>query len=80
MDYDAFLNWLLAETNMSQRAAKDVISRCKRVCRLTKQDLISQDTLNMLNTTEEFNAQSMFVKSQLRRAITLWNIFKGECI
>ncbi len=80
MDYDDFLNWLLTERNMSRRAAKDVISRCKRVSRLTKQDLISKDTLDLLNTTEEFKTLSIYIKSQLRRAITLWNSYMGESI
>ena len=34
MNYDIFLNWLIDEKKLSQRAAKDVVSRCKRICKM----------------------------------------------
>ena len=76
MDYDSFLNWLLQERKMSNRAAKDVVSRCKRVCKMTNENSISFSTLDRLNSSNDFLEKSMYIKSQLRRAVTLWNTYK----
>lgn len=56
---------------MSIRSAKDVISRCGRVCRMLNVNSIDSMTLDNLLNNEEFDGSSMFVKSQLKRAITL---------
>lgn len=77
MNYNDFLNWLLKEKKLSQRAAKDVISRCKRIIKLLKIDEIDEFTIEKLNTNAEFVEKSMFIKSQLRRACYLWNEFGG---
>ena len=72
MNYDIFLEWLLVEKKMSRRAAKDVVSRCKRICNMLNICAIEVSTIESLNLSEEFLEKSMFVKSQLRRACTLW--------
>lgn len=71
MDYLSFLDWLITNKNMSQRAAKDVLSRCKRVRKIIDDDVINGGTIEQLNASNEFNAKSMFIKSQLRRAVNL---------
>lgn len=71
MDYSSFLVWLNENKKMSKRAAKDVLSRCKRVGKITKHDVINKETIEQLNASEEFNTKSMFIKSQLRRAVNL---------
>lgn len=77
MRYDKFLIWLLQEKKLSQRSAKDVVSRCKRVCLLLGIDLIDHTTLAALNNNCDFLEKSMFIKSQLRRATALWIEFGG---
>lgn len=76
MEYSEFLEWLINEKNMSIRSAKDVISRCGRVCRMLHTDSISSDTLENLQNNDEFEKSSMFIKSQLKRAVTLYNEFE----
>lgn len=71
MDSTSLLEWLVNEKNMSIRSAKDVISRCGRVCRMLNVTSIDSMTLDNLLNNEEFDGSSMFVKSQLKRAITL---------
>lgn len=75
MNYDNFLNWLLGEKQLSQRAAKDVVSRSKRICKILNINEIGDSTVEMLNANKEFSEKSMFIKSQLRRACNLWNEF-----
>lgn len=71
MDYSSFLDWLITNKKMSQRAAKDVLSRCKRAGKIIKSDAINKKTIEQLNDSDEFNTKSMFIKSQLRRAVSL---------
>lgn len=78
MNYDIFLKWLIEEKNLSNRAAKDVVSRCKRICKMLNTDDIKNSTIGALNTNTEFSEKSMFVKSQLRRASKLWIEFRGK--
>ncbi len=72
MDYSLFLDWLITNKKMSQRAAKDVLSRCKRVSKIIESDAINKKTIEQLNASDEFNTKSIFIKSQLRRAVGLF--------
>ena len=76
MDYTVFLNWLVVEKKMSQRSAKDVISRCKRASKILDTEIINSDSLGKLLQNDEYKANSMFVKSQLKRAVILLEEFK----
>lgn len=75
MGFTELLEWLINEKNMSIRSAKDVISRCGRVCRMLNIDSIDSDTLENLQSNDKFEESSMFIKSQLKRAVTLYNEF-----
>ena len=72
MDCPAFLDWLIRNKKMSQRSAKDVLSRCKRVCRIINEESITKSSIEKLASSKEFNAKSTFIKSQLRRSIILF--------
>lgn len=78
MDYQSFYNWLITEKAMNTRSAKDVISRCKRICNMLSADTITVDSLDELNSNEQFCELTMFIKSQLRRAVALWNEYGGK--
>lgn len=78
MDYNSFYEWLLTEQKMGQRSAKDVLSRCKRVCNLLSVDEISEETLSQLTLADKFNNNSIFIKSQLKRAVSLWLEYGGK--
>ncbi len=71
MDSTRLLEWLMNEKKLSIRSAKDVISRCGRIYRMLDIDSIDSVTLENLQNNEEFRASSMFIKSQLKRTVTL---------
>lgn len=66
-----FYNWLVDEKKMSTRSAKDVISRIKRVEKIISSSKINESTLEKLQSTDSFLELSMFIKSQLKRAVML---------
>lgn len=81
MNYSYFKNWLLNSKNFTERSAKDVISRYKRVCRILQTEEITKESLVKLSKIEEFDKNSTFIKSQLKRAISLYleySLFEEE--
>lgn len=69
---DGFENWLLSEKAYSERAAKDVVSRCKRSERILHcAKRIDAYYVFLLQQQEEYNKLSATVKSQIKRAINL---------
>lgn len=76
MDTAKFSEWLTSEKNMSVRSAKDVVCRCGRVCRILNADSIDGNTLQNLLNNDKFAEGSMFIKSQLKRAVTLYLEFE----
>ena len=71
MDSTRLLEWLMTEKKMSIRSAKDVVSRCGRIYRMLDIVAIDDGTMDTLQKNEEFKASSMFIKSQLKRTVTL---------
>lgn len=72
MDYQMFLDWLVNERKMNTRSARDVVSRLKRVVNMLGSDNIDENTITILNGIEVFDNCSMFIKSQLRRSVSLY--------
>ena len=77
MDSTKLVEWLINEKNMSVRSAKDVLSRYYRVCKMLRIDRVDDFTLKKLQENEQFQASTMFVKSQLKRAVVLCLEFLG---
>lgn len=75
MEYGKFIDWLITENKMSERSAKDVVSRSKRALAIVNQDMINGDTMELLISSSEFANCSMSIKSQLKRAVTLYMEF-----
>lgn len=75
MDYVVFKQWLRDEKNMSIRSSTDVVSRCKRSNRMTYTDRIDDKTVEILIETDTYADMSSFIKSQLKRAATLYMEF-----
>ena len=75
MNYEGFLEWLKTEKNMSERSARDTVSRIKRALRIASGVTVDTTTIDKLNEAPEFLKLSMFIKSQLRRAIALYQEF-----
>lgn len=71
MDSIKFVEWLIEEKHMSHRSAKDVLSRCGRVCRMLGVDMLNAQSIEELQQSEKFIESSMFIKSQLKRAVVL---------
>lgn len=78
MDYVVFKQWLQDEKNMSVRSATDVVSRCKRINRMTEEENISDKTVSILIEMESYENTSSFIRSQLKRAATLYLEFSKE--
>ncbi len=78
MDYIVFKQWLQDERNMSIRSATDVISRCKRISRMTEKNDIDNNTVDMLIHMKSYDEMSSSIKSQLKRAATLYMEFVKE--
>ncbi len=75
MNYEGFFTWLKTERGMGDRSARDTVSRLKRVLRIVGEDSVNAITMEKLNGVAEFAAFSMFIKSQLRRSVTLYREF-----
>lgn len=68
-----FYNWLVETKQLSNRSAKDVISRCKRIKNILHMDSLDIFSCEQLLESDDFKSLSMFIKSQLKRALALWN-------
>ena len=73
-----FINWLIQEQKYSPKAARDVVSRCKRAeSILSAQEYADSDLyLFRLNQENAFKVLSVSVRSQIRRAIRLRAAYK----
>ena len=75
MMYEEFRAWLKNSKGFSTRSSNDVISRLKRVMILADVETVDSNTNSLLENSNRFVNCSMSVKSQLRRAIILYNEF-----
>lgn len=75
MQSQNFTQWLIDDKKMGVFSAKDVVSRCNRVVKLANQARIESCTFDMLVNSAEFQSCSSCVKSQLKRALTLYMEF-----
>ena len=78
MKNDDFYNWLISEVGLKKRSARDVRSRLKRVekfCKLKKKGNAG-NIIKDLSANKRFNQLELSVKSQLRRAVKLYYLYK----
>ena len=78
MDYVVFKQWLQVEKNMSRRSATEGVSICKRINRMTEEYEINDNTVSVLIEMESYDNMSSYIKSQLKRAATLYLEFTKE--
>lgn len=78
MDYESFLAWLEEERKMSVRSARDVVSRLKRAIILLETGEINEESVDRLDSTPAFTKCTMFIKSQLRRSVKLYQEFLNK--
>lgn len=68
-----FINWLILTHNFSKRTASDTISRIKRADKIYKiSDTPNQFYFCELQQQDEFNRLSVSVRSQIKRATSLY--------
>ena len=68
-----FKEWLMEEKQYSDRASRDVQSRLKRALSFTGEKKVSLETLEQIEANVNFKGLSISVKSQLRRAVRLYD-------
>lgn len=75
-----FVDWLTKELKYTPKAARDVVSRCKRAeSILSANDFTDTDLyLFKLNQENAFKVLSVSVRSQIRRAIRLHTAYKEK--
>lgn len=73
MMYEEFRTWLKSCKGFSTRSSNDVLSRLKRVMILVGVETVDSNTSSLLENSNQFANCSLSVKSQLRRAIILYN-------
>ena len=72
MDLRDFINWLISAKSMNERSARDVVCRLKRAMGVAKCDGFDQQIVTKLEASADFAGFTPCVRSQLRRAITLF--------
>ena len=77
MDTTGFIEWLSTEKSMGARSAKDVVSRCGRVNRLLGVEEPGENAIALLKENNEFQNSSTFIRSQLKRAVSLYIQFQA---
>ena len=76
MDTTRFVEWLSTEKALGSRSSKDVVSRCGRVNRLLGTAELGENAIDLLKENGEFQNSSTFIRSQLKRAVSLYVEFK----
>ncbi|MBO4630025.1 MAG: hypothetical protein J5687_08755 [Treponema sp.] len=72
MESEAFISWLVINKKLSKRSAKDVYCRLKRIIKLSNVSNIESVKFDDFIKSNNFLQQTMFVKSQLKRAFYLY--------
>ncbi len=79
MHYEEFLLWLQKNHGMSVRSARDVVSRSRRALAITGQKSVDSKSMDLLTESGEFIECSISIKSQLKRAVTLYMEYLKFC-
>jgi len=79
-----FVDWLKKEKNYSARAASDVLSRVRRMKRMVMQcsddNQPENNLIDVIEKSDSFAGLTKSVKSQLRRAQTLYSEYTATII
>ena len=73
-----FKDWLKKEKKYSDRSARDVKSRIKRALIISGEEKITEKTLPIIESNNIFCALSPSVKSQIRRAVHLYQEYSKK--
>jgi hypothetical protein len=77
MNLDTFMSWLIDRNKMKAKSARDVLSRYKRAQKYIEDNNKTkiEETIFFMDQNDDFKKLSLFVRSQLRRAIKLHDDF-----
>lgn len=75
MDFERFHSWLQSNKRMTERSASDVASRVRRALKITGAQKVDSETYNQLASSAEYQSLSVNIRSQLKRALALYNEF-----
>jgi len=80
MDNAAFQYWLTNSVGLQLKSARDVVSRVRRASKYVDLDLeIGNDKLiDLLQKNPAYEKLSMYVRSQLRRAVLLYREYNHK--
>ena len=78
MQYTEFENWLMANKGMSERGSHDLSSRVRRALKALDEEEVDEQTFARLYVSDAFKQYTVNVRSQVKRAITLYNEFTHE--
>ncbi len=80
MSYQEFYEWLKYNRGMGDRSSKDVISRLKRVVKISNlnSNNLEMITIESLESSKDYSCLSIYIKSQLKRAVVLYNEFENR--
>ncbi len=78
MNIQELLDWLISSKGMAQQSAKDVLSRLNRARSMLEIAMGNRISIEQLDETEALQNSSKFVKSQLRRAVALYNEYANQ--
>ncbi len=76
MENKDLVDWLIECKGMTSRSAKDVLSRYGRVCKILNVEMLDDNSSQELIDSKKYIESSMFIKSQLKRTITLYLEYK----
>ncbi len=76
---EQFVNWLIQSQNYSQRSASDTLSRVRRADKICRIDGAPDDFYcYSLQRMSEYNKLSVSVRSQIKRALFLYNQYISQ--
>lgn len=77
---DKFSEWLARETDISDKGRRDIVSRAKRVSGFIDINKVKSDdeARYLLSQKVEFSGLSTTVRSQLRRSVHYYLLFRDK--
>ena len=75
---EEFKIWLCNNKKYTERSARDVCSRLKRVCIILGQENVENCNIDDLESNEDFKELTMSVRSQLRKSVRLFFEYKDR--
>jgi len=73
-----FKKWLNETKGYSEKVSADINSRAKRAKRMLNKEDLSPEDIYTLSSLEEYEALTKYVKSQIKKSVSLYLEFQGK--